>query len=83
MKNSDRVREELREIAPHMRLHPDVTEESWGLWMTHWGDFRAKQSKQPRCPDCGAPLRLRNGRYGDFWGCTRYPKCRYTRNIPR
>ena len=31
------------------------------------------------CPRCGAPLVLRKGKYGSFYGCSRYPKCRYTR----
>ena len=33
-----------------------------------------------KCPRCGCVLRLKSGRYGDFWGCTGYPACRYTRN---
>lgn len=33
------------------------------------------------CPNCGLPLMKRNGRYGEFWGCTGYPGCRYTENI--
>lgn len=32
-----------------------------------------------KCPFCGSPLVLRNGKYGPFWGCSNYPKCRYTR----
>jgi ssDNA-binding Zn-finger/Zn-ribbon topoisomerase 1 len=30
----------------------------------------------PRCPDCGAAMRFRNGKFGEFLGCTNYPKCR-------
>jgi hypothetical protein len=30
------------------------------------------------CPKCGGILILRNGRYGSFYGCSNYPKCRYT-----
>lgn len=33
------------------------------------------------CPKCGKPLRKRTGRYGEFFGCTGYPGCRYTRDI--
>jgi hypothetical protein len=33
------------------------------------------------CPDCGGTLRERSGRYGRFYGCTNYPKCRYSRPI--
>ncbi len=31
------------------------------------------------CPRCGGQLILRNGRYGSFYGCSNYPKCRFTR----
>jgi ssDNA-binding Zn-finger/Zn-ribbon topoisomerase 1 len=27
------------------------------------------------CPDCGANLILREGKYGKFYGCVRYPQC--------
>ena len=36
---------------------------------------------QTKCPYCGKPLVLRNGKYGQFWGCSAYPKCRFTRNV--
>ena len=35
----------------------------------------------PNCPRCGSPMRRRKGRYGPFWGCPRYPRCKGTRNI--
>lgn len=33
------------------------------------------------CPRCGHSLVLRHGKYGDFYGCSNYPKCRFTENI--
>lgn len=30
------------------------------------------------CPRCGGKLVLRQGRYGSFYGCSNYPKCRFT-----
>jgi hypothetical protein len=33
----------------------------------------------PPCPTCGAAMRLRSGKHGEFWGCTKYPDCRGTR----
>ncbi len=33
------------------------------------------------CPDCGSRLVRRQGRYGDFIACSRYPECKYTREI--
>lgn len=35
------------------------------------------------CPFCGAQLVRRKGKYGDFWGCSTYPKCRFTRPAAR
>ncbi|WP_198005450.1 topoisomerase DNA-binding C4 zinc finger domain-containing protein, partial [Hydrogenivirga sp. 128-5-R1-1] len=29
---------------------------------------------------CGGSLRLIKGKYGKFYGCSNYPRCRYTRN---
>ena len=34
---------------------------------------------QNKCPFCGGELTLRNGKYGRFWGCSNYPKCKFTR----
>lgn len=33
------------------------------------------------CPKCGAKLVKRSGKYGDFIGCSNYPKCHYKREI--
>lgn len=30
------------------------------------------------CPKCDGELKLRNGRNGKFYGCTNYPRCRFT-----
>lgn len=34
------------------------------------------------CPNCGARMRFREGKYGEFLGCSKYPTCRYTIKIP-
>ena len=34
--------------------------------------------KSGLCPRCNNKLVLRNGKYGDFFGCTNYPKCRFS-----
>ncbi|ACX72583.1 DNA topoisomerase I [Methanocaldococcus vulcanius M7] len=33
------------------------------------------------CPKCGAELILKKGVYGAFYGCSNYPKCKYTEPI--
>ncbi len=30
------------------------------------------------CPRCGGNLTLRQGKYGKFYGCSNYPRCKYT-----
>ena len=32
------------------------------------------------CPDCGQPLKLRLGKYGWFYGCSKYPQCTHVEN---
>ena len=31
-----------------------------------------------KCPRCGGTLVRRQGKYGSFYGCSNYPKCKYT-----
>jgi DNA topoisomerase-1 len=33
------------------------------------------------CPDCGNDLIKRSGRYGEFIGCSGFPKCRFTKSL--
>lgn len=44
-----------------------------------------KRMSWPRCPNpkCGRPMVLRTGRFGLFFGCSRYPHCKETVNVPR
>ena len=30
-----------------------------------------------KCPECGNPLVVRNGKYGEFVACSNYPECKY------
>ena len=40
-----------------------------------------EEAKIPlRCEKCGRVMKLRNGKYGMFYGCTGYPSCTYTMN---
>ncbi len=34
-----------------------------------------------KCPRCGSAMSKRNGKFGEFWGCSGYPDCKYTENI--
>ncbi len=34
-----------------------------------------------KCPKCGSDLVIRDGRYGKFISCTKYPECKYTESL--
>ena len=33
------------------------------------------------CPKCGSHLTLKDGQFGEFMACPRYPECRYTESL--
>ncbi|MFC1613325.1 type I DNA topoisomerase [Patescibacteria group bacterium] len=33
-----------------------------------------------KCPQCNSPLVLRHGKFGEFTGCSNYPKCKFIKN---
>ena len=35
------------------------------------------------CPECGNPLVIRKGRYGEFTACSNYPNCKYIKAEPK
>jgi DNA topoisomerase I len=35
-----------------------------------------------KCPECGAPMVMKRGRFGRFFACTRYPDCKGTKSVP-
>lgn len=73
-----------------------TTCEKCGLPMISFGKPRqracldpdcGREGKKPsnevvgKCPDCGSDLIKRSGRYGEFIGCSGFPKCRFTKSI--
>ena len=41
---------------------------------------KSSKKSNVKCPRCGAPMFLRNGKNGQFWGCSNYPDCKMTAN---
>jgi four helix bundle suffix protein len=35
----------------------------------------------PECPKCGKPMRKRQSAKGEFWGCSGFPECKWTREV--
>jgi DNA topoisomerase I len=41
----------------------------------------AEPDEDVRCQECGKPMLQREGRFGTFFGCVDYPKCKGIRNV--
>ena len=72
---SERVRTICEVLGLAVKLSPTATEADWGKWMV---DYQIPTARF--CMECGAAMVERDGKFGKFRGCTRYPKCRYTEN---
>ena len=35
------------------------------------------------CPNCGSPVVIKKGRWGEFKACSNYPKCHYIKKEPK
>jgi DNA topoisomerase-1 len=38
---------------------------------------------EEKCENCGSPMAIKFGKYGQFLACTNYPDCKTTRDIPK
>jgi DNA topoisomerase-1 len=45
------------------------------------GEAAAESSEPEPCENCGKPMALKRGRFGQFLACTGYPECKTTRKI--
>ena len=50
--------------------------------------FKNMEKKKPeetgeKCPECGSPLVIRKGKYGQFTACSNYPTCKYIKKEKR
>ena len=39
--------------------------------------LNTSEGQEKICPECGSPLVIRKGRYGEFTACSNYPECKY------
>lgn len=40
-----------------------------------------ERKEEEKCENCGSYMVKRKGVYGEFWGCKKYPKCKFTMKI--
>ena len=77
------MEKDLDEIADGKMEYLKVLKEFWGLFEPRVEDaFTDMKKKGPEttgeiCPNCGNPLVVRKGKYGEFVACSNYPECKY------
>jgi DNA topoisomerase I len=78
------VEEELDDIAEGERDWVEVLKEFYGPFEEALGAAEQTMERVKRepvvtdqeCPKCGKPMLLRQGRFGEFLGCSGYPECK-------
>ena len=84
--NTDYTREmedNLDEIAEGKLVWNEVLKKFYDVFEPRVeGAFADMEKKAPEetgetCPECGNPLVIRNGKYGEFVACSNYPECKY------
>ena len=82
------VEEELDEVEEgKMEWHAFLRE----FWERFAKDLEAAQDKMLEelgakgepCPECGSPMEVREGYFGLFVACKRYPECKTTKKVQR
>jgi DNA topoisomerase I len=64
-KMPDDLKEKLKDVLPPTPKKPEL-----------------QVKIEDQCPECGAAMKLRSGRGGNYFlGCTKYPKCRGTKEV--
>jgi predicted nucleic-acid-binding Zn-ribbon protein len=72
--------QEVQAIAA--ALKDGMLPKGWATRRRHVSSLKERLSSTTTCPKCGSPLVLRTARSGanagsQFFGCTKYPACRY------
>lgn len=84
--NTDYTRDmenDLDEVADGKLIWNEVLKKFYNLFEPRVKDaFSDMEKKAPQetgeiCPECGNPLVVRKGRYGEFVACSNYPECKY------
>lgn len=77
------MEEDLDLIADGKLVWNKVLADFYGLFEPRvesaFADMKKKAPEETGevCPECGNPLVIRNGRYGEFVACSNYPECKY------
>lgn len=80
---SRKMEETLDEIAEGNKLQLNVLQDFYNYFEPLVNKAKIKMEKLApvktgeTCPKCGSPMVKKNGRFGEFEACSRFPKCKY------
>lgn len=83
VKYTSEMEKDLDEIAEGNKGSVSVLKDFWNLFEPRvknaFSDMEKKAPEQTgeACPNCGNPLVIRKGKYGEFVACSNYPECKY------
>ena len=61
----------------------EAKKREWARQKAEREEWKREHMSEDKCPKCGSPMYLREGKYGKFYGCSRYPECNGTRKISK
>lgn len=75
---------DVQEVINTLALHNlrDIVDDDAHVFNVMTAKYRLNEiTSNGICPKCGGALVLRTGRYGSFYGCSNYPKCKFTKQL--
>jgi len=84
IKFTAKMEDNLDEVAKGKRKWVSVLKEFYGPFAENLKRKYKEVSKkiittEKKCPKCGAPLVIRMSKFGRFYGCSNFPKCKFTK----
>jgi DNA topoisomerase I len=81
-----KMEEELDEIADGQKEWTEVCSEFYGPFSKNlenkYSEVKNKETVAEKtdkiCPECASPLVIKFGRFGKFYACSAFPKCKHT-----
>ncbi len=83
VKYTANMEDDLDKIADGKLVWNEVLQKFYDIFEPRVEDaFSDMEKKAPtetgeNCPECGSPLVIRKGKYGEFIACSNYPECKY------
>lgn len=89
VKYTAEMENDLDEVADGNKIWNEILADFYKLFEPRVKNaFSDMEKKAPvetgeKCPECGNPLVIRKGRYGEFTACSNYPECKYIKKVEK